>query len=68
MARTYKRMNYKDRERIQEMVKSGAKPDDIAAVIGVHRATIYRELERGGADRENYQRYSADKAQRAIYA
>lgn len=68
MARTYKRLSYKDRQRIQDMCKRGVKPDDMAAVVGVHRATIYRELERGGADRENYQSYSADTAQKAIYA
>ncbi len=68
MARNYKRLSYKDRQSIQEMCLQGVKPDDIAVKVGVHRATIYRELERGGADRKNHQNYSADLAQKAIYA
>lgn len=68
MARTYKRMGYKDRERIEQLVRAGAKAKDIAAEMGVHRATLYRELERGGADGRNHAGYSADRAQKAIYA
>ena len=64
MARKYKRIVFADRQRIEAMYKSGIKPEDIAKKIGVHVATIYRELERGGA--KDGTGYNADTAQRAI--
>lgn len=48
------------------MYNSGAKEKEIAAEVGVHIATIYRELERGKTKVSAGMRYSADKAQRAI--
>lgn len=55
-----KRIVYQDRRKIEEMEKTGAKVTEIAEAIGVHRATIYNELRRGGTP------YSADVAQRTV--
>lgn len=68
MARTYKKLNYKDRQRLEEMVKVGEKVTAMAAEMGVHRATLYRELERGGASGRDHTGYSADRAQKALFA
>ena len=40
--------------------KSGAKVTEIAQAVGVHRATIYNELKRGGEP------YRAEIAQKAL--
>lgn len=64
MARKYKRLVFSDRQRIEEMRKKGNTEKEIAAAVGVHIATIYRELERGTTDGKAG--YSAEVAQRAI--
>ena len=46
MARRYKRLVFADRQRIEAMYNSGMNEKAIAAEVGVHIATIYRELER----------------------
>jgi IS30 family transposase len=61
MGKTYKRLTYEDRKKIEQMLSDGAKPKELAKEAGVHIATIYRELERGG------ERYSADEAQKKIF-
>lgn len=66
MARRYKRLAFADRQRIEEMFNSGMNEKAIAAEVGVHIATIYRELERGKTIVADSVRYSADTAQRAI--
>lgn len=60
MKKGNKRIVYQDRKKIEEMEKAGAKVAEIAEAIGVHRATIYNELRRGGTP------YSADVAQRTV--
>ncbi len=55
-----KRLKYEDRKKIEEMKNNGAKVVVIADTIGVHRATIYNELKRGGVP------YKAEVAQRTI--
>lgn len=60
MRKGAKRLNYEDRQRIESMKKSGAKVTEIAQAVGVHRATIYNELKRGGEP------YCAEIAQRAL--
>lgn len=60
MRKGAKRLNYADRQRIESMKKSGAKVVEIAQAVGVHRATIYNELKRGGEP------YRAEIAQRAL--
>lgn len=64
MARKYKRLVFSDRQRIEEMRNKGNTEKEIAAAVGVHIATIYRELERGAVDKNAG--YSAEVAQRAI--
>ena len=49
MPRKYKRLSYEDRKTIEEMCRNGKKADEIAEAMDVHRATIYHELQRGGA-------------------
>lgn len=56
--RTVKRLTYEDRKVIEMMAGQGARVVSIADRIGVHRATIYKELKRGGEP------YSAEVAQR----
>ena len=74
--RTYKRINYEDRKKIKEMLSIGYNVEFIAYNIGVNRATMYRELKRGGVANEvlkqhRYDRYKdlydPDTAQKAIW-
>ncbi len=53
-----KRLSYEDRKIIEEMIRQKARVVSIADRIGVHRATIYKELKRGGSP------YCAEDAQR----
>lgn len=55
-----KRLKYEDRKKIERMTAQNEKVVVIANAIGVHRATIYNELKRGGTP------YRADVAQRTI--
>lgn len=66
VARKYKRLNYEDRKAIEAMCKQGKRAEEIAEAMDVHRATIYHELKRGGAENGNRKQYSADMAQKAI--
>ena len=66
MARKYKRLNYEDRKAIEAMCKQGKRAEEIAEAMDVHRATIYHELKRGGAENGNRKQYSADMALKAI--
>ena len=60
MRKGNKRIAYQDRKKIEEMERAGKKVTEIAEAIGVHQATIYNELRRGGTP------YSADVAQRTV--
>ena len=66
MARRYKRLVFSDRQQIEAMFNSGMNEKAIAAAVGVHIATIYRELDRGKIIVADSVKYSADTAQRAI--
>lgn len=55
-----KRLKYEDRKEIEKMKNDGVRVVVIAEKIGVHRATIYNELKRGGTP------YRAEVAQKAI--
>lgn len=48
MRKERKRLDFADRKRIEAMKNSGVKVTEIAQAVGVHRATIYHELKRGG--------------------
>ena len=58
--KTYKRLTYEDRQKIETLYKEGKTIDEMALLMGVHSTTMYREIARGGEP------YSADKAQQAI--
>ena len=63
---TYHYLSYEDRKEIEQRYERGDRPEDIAAFIGVHTATIYRELERGytgETDENGKPKYSADIGQ-----
>lgn len=60
MKKGNKRIVYQDRQKIEEMERAGKKAAEIAEVIGVHRATVYNELRRGGTP------YRAEVAQRTV--
>ena len=53
-----KRLKYEDRKEIEKMKNDGVRVVVIAEKIGVHRATIYNELKRGGTP------YRAEVAQK----
>ena len=59
-----KRLHYEDRKQIEALAKTGAGVSEIAAKVGIHRDTLYKELRRSGA--ETLADYSADTGQRAI--
>jgi len=56
----YKRLKFEDRQKIEQLAAAGKTVDEMALIIGVHSATMYRELERGGDP------YRAEVAQRNI--
>lgn len=60
MRKGNRRLNYEDRQKIEWMNNKGIRVIEIAESIGVHRATIYNELKRGGTP------YKADTAQKRI--
>lgn len=62
MRKQYKKITYNDRKIIERMIANGATPKELATATGVHLATIYRELQRGGVEGQ----YNAEVAQRAI--
>ena len=59
--KSHKFLNYEDRKEIERMNNRGERVVKIASHVGVHRATIYKELKRGGIP------YQADRAQRNLY-
>ena len=63
MARRYKRLRYEDRRTIEKMLKAGDSIVEIAAAVGTHRDTIYKEIKRSGTDKLTY---TADVAQATL--
>lgn len=63
MARKYKRLRYEDRRTIEKMLKAGDSIVEIAAAVGTHRDTIYKELNRSRTDKHTY---TADAAQATL--
>lgn len=45
--RNYRYLTFGDREKIETEYAAGGRPADIAIGLGVHVATIYKELKRG---------------------
>ncbi len=60
MKKGNRRLNYEDRKKIEKLTEQGTRVIIIADTIGVHRATIYNELKRGGTP------YRAEVAQRTV--
>ena len=60
MRKGNRRLNFTDRQTIERMHAAGGKISAIADEVGVHRATIYNELKRGGEP------YRAEVAQKAL--
>ena len=60
MRKGNRRLNFTDRQTIEKMYNAGERVPDIAIAVGVHRATIYNELKRGGRP------YRAEVAQKAL--
>ncbi len=60
MRKGNKRLRFEDRQKIEKLNNEGVKVALIAEAVGVHRATIYNELKRGGTP------YKAQVAQRAL--
>lgn len=66
--RNYKHLTFTDRLQIEAWQKVGIKPAKMAALLGVHVSTIYRELKRGvytrlNSDLTEEERYSPDIAE-----
>lgn len=64
--RNYRYLTLADRETLEAQYLKGERPQDIADTLGVHVATIYKELKRGDTgdiDRNMRQGYSAKLAQ-----
>jgi transposase, IS30 family len=68
-----KHLTYRDRLRIEMMVKEGKSTGEIGDAIGKHQRTIQREMHRGkvqqlnGTTWEYYDTYDADTAQRKYH-
>lgn len=74
MPRTYSHLSYEQRLRVKELLDKGTKKVDIARALGVHNATIYREIDRGsingiydpGHAEEQYRGHLSEKGRPTI--
>lgn len=67
----YKHLSYSDRQEMEKLYLQGWHMNDIAAKLGVSLATVYHERARGDTgkmDKNGRGGYSAELAQRKIYA
>lgn len=65
----YRYMTLADRQKLESLYLKGERVQDIADTIGVHVATVYKELKRGETgrlDRNMRPEYSATLAQRRL--
>lgn len=68
MPRGYKRLIRRDRIRIKELIIKGLSAHEIATDMGVHVATIYRELKRGGGIVANgFEDYSPELGEEKVF-
>jgi IS30 family transposase len=66
---TCRYLAYEDRKKIEALYSKGKTLTDIASELGVHLATIYREMTRGGTgelDGNGRSGYSAELAQKTV--
>lgn len=76
MARTFNHLSYEQRVQIKKMLDAGIKKGEIAQALGVHNATVYREIIRGTIDgvydpglaEDQYRGHLSDKGPQAICA
>ena len=64
ISKQYKTITYEDRKKIEQLLNSGLKVDEIAQCIGVHKTTLYRELR---VRKDQNGEYHADYAQKTIF-
>ena len=64
MARNYVHLTYEQRQKIEDMLRKDIPKRCMAEELGVHVATVYREIERG----TNGGRYNPDYAERMYQA
>jgi len=50
--RTFRHIQFGDRQKIKDLFMQGRKPEEVAAELGFNIAAIYRELKRCAADGE----------------
>ncbi len=65
----YRYLTLADREKLEALYLAGERAQDIADHLGVHVATVYKELRRGETgelDRNMRREYSATLAQRRL--
>ena len=66
---TCRYLTYEDRKKLETLYADGESLTDIAAKLGVHLATVYRELTRGGTgeiDNNGRCGYSAELGQKRV--
>lgn len=71
MAGKYTYITFDDRKRIEKWYLSGEGACEIAARLGIHNATVYRELQRGSTgelDENQRLGYSAELAEKTLQA
>lgn len=74
MPRTYSHLSYEQRLRVKGLLDKGTKKVDIARALGIHNATIYREIDRGsingiydpGHAEEQYRGHLSEKGRPTI--
>lgn len=58
--KAHKRLKFEDRKQIEQLTTQGKTVEEMAFIVGVHTATMYRELRRGGEP------YRAEVAQKNV--
>jgi IS30 family transposase len=61
----YKYMSYEQRKTLATMRKYNIPVAEISETLGIHPATLYRELKRGGAEKPG-DTYDPDVAEKAL--
>ena len=66
---TCRNLTYEDRKILEKLYANGLRLPDLADILNVHLATIYRELSRGDTgemDSHGRSGYNTEKAQRLL--
>lgn len=67
--RRFRHLSFDDRLKMEVLIKAGHSKGEIAAIMGIHKSTVYREIDRGQYEHlthtyEIETRYSADVSER----